>query len=73
MDCPVCTQEVKNLTPLTYKGLVVGCPRCGAYWIMASALGALQGLRTEQRLTVLQRAKDVTSTRSWPTINNACF
>jgi len=73
MDCPVCTQEVKNLTPPTYKGVVVGCPRCGIYRIMASAVGALIRLRTEQRLAALKRARDVTSAMSWPTITNACF
>jgi DNA-directed RNA polymerase subunit RPC12/RpoP len=59
MDCLVCTQEVKDLTPLTYKGLVVGCPRCGIYRIMQSAVAALRRLRTEQRLAALQRAKDL--------------
>jgi DNA-directed RNA polymerase subunit RPC12/RpoP len=73
MDCPICTQEVKDLTPLTYKGLVVGCPRCGIYRIMQSAVAALRRVKTEQRLAALQRAKDFTSTKSWPTISNACL
>lgn len=73
MDCPVCRHEVKNITPTKYKGLVLACPRCGIYRIMASAVGVLGRLRVDQRLAALHRAKDVTSPKSWPTISNACF
>jgi hypothetical protein len=71
MDCPVCRAEVENLTPPTYKGLVVGCPRCGLYRVMASAVAALPRLGVEERLAVLQRARKMASAISWPTISGA--
>ena len=73
MDCAICTQEVKDLTPLTYKGLVVACPQCGIYRIMRSALVTLPTLRVEKRLEALDKAKTFTSSRAWPTISNACL
>jgi hypothetical protein len=73
MDCPVCRAEVENLTPAGYKGLVVECPRCGVYRIMESAVAALPRLGVEERLAALQRARKMSSAKSWPTINGACF
>ena len=73
MECPVCIARVENLTPPTYKGLVVACPRCGVFRIMASSVLALSALKIERRLAVLQRAKNCSSTKSWPTISGACF
>jgi DNA-directed RNA polymerase subunit RPC12/RpoP len=66
MDCPVCTQEVKDLTPLTYKGLVVGCPRCGIYRIMRSALVTLPTLRVEKRLEALDKPEQMLKFRLVP-------
>jgi predicted RNA-binding Zn-ribbon protein involved in translation (DUF1610 family) len=42
MHCPVCVSESTNLTPPTYEGLVIGCPRCGKYRIMRAALADLR-------------------------------
>jgi hypothetical protein len=67
MDCPICTRVVLNLTPPTYDGLVVGCPRCGQYRIMQSALPELMTLQIEGRLVALRKAKSSAS-QSWPTI-----
>jgi hypothetical protein len=73
MDCPACRAEVENLTPPSYKGLVVGCPRCGVYRVMESAVAALPRLDIEERLAALQRARKMSSAKSWPTISGACF
>jgi hypothetical protein len=73
MDCPVCKAEVEDLTPVSYKGLVVGCPRCGVYRVMESAVAALPRLGVEERMAALQRARKMSSAQSWPTISGACL
>jgi hypothetical protein len=72
MDCPICRSEVKNLTPPLYRGLVVGCTKCGAYRIAKSILDALVKLEIDKRLGALQKAKAIGS-NGWPTINRACL
>jgi hypothetical protein len=72
MDCPVCAREALNLTPPTYDGRVIGCPRCGKYRIMRSALFELQGTQIEDREAALRHAKSLAS-KSWPTITRACL
>jgi hypothetical protein len=73
MDCPICLAKGENITPVTYKGLVVSCPSCGAFRITKNALSAFPNLRVEKRLEALDKAKMYTSPRAWPTISNACF
>ena len=71
MHCPVCVSESTNLTPPTYDGLVIGCPRCGKYRIMRAALADLRSSRIEDRKTALRYARSYAS-KSWPTITRAC-
>jgi hydrogenase maturation factor HypF (carbamoyltransferase family) len=73
MECPICLAEARNLTPRTYQGLIVGCPRCGVYRVMKAAIGALPRLKVEKRLEALTKAKIYTSPKAWPTISNACL
>ena len=73
MECPICLAEARNLTPRTYQGLIVGCPRCGAYRVMKAAIGTLPQLKVERRLEALTKAKIYTSPKSWPTISKACL
>ena len=72
MHCPVCVSESTNLTPPTYDGLVIGCPRCGKYRIMRAALADLRSSRIEDRKTALRYARSYAS-KSWPTITRACL
>ena len=71
MDCPVCLSQREDLTPPTYRGQVVVCPRCGGYRITIDALGVLTKLNIDRRLEALHNAKRVTLSRSWPTIDKA--
>ena len=73
MECPICLAEARNLTPRTYQGLIVGCPRCGVYRVMKAAIGALPKLKVEKRLEALTKAKIYTSPKAWPTISKACL
>ena len=73
IECPICRAEARNLTPITYQGLIVGCPRCGAYRIMKGAISSLPQLKVEKRLAALTKAKIFTSPKAWPTISKACL
>lgn len=73
MDCPICLAEGENLTPATYKGVVVRCGRCGVFRITKNALVAFSKLKVEGRLEALGKAKAQTFPKAWPTISNACF
>jgi hypothetical protein len=72
MDCPVCAGEAMDLTPPTYDGLVIGCPRCGKYRVMRSALPDLRSAQIEDREAALRHAKSFAS-KSWPTISRTCL
>ena len=48
MQCPVCAAQAKNLTPATYDGVVVGCPRCGDYQITGTIFDKLLRLGAEE-------------------------
>ena len=56
MECPVCLDEGKDLTPAPYKGLVVSCRRCGFFRITKGALLALTNLKVERRFEALEQA-----------------
>jgi DNA-directed RNA polymerase subunit RPC12/RpoP len=73
MDCPICTREVRNVTPLIYSGVVIECPRCGGVRIMASVLHDLRALGIDERLAALRKAKAQGSKTTWPTISRACL
>lgn len=73
IDCPICTNEVMNLTPRNYKGLVVECSRCGIYRVMEPAVVPLHSLKAQQRLAALAMAKKQASGNSVPTISSACL
>jgi hypothetical protein len=73
MECPVCNGNVEDLTPGSYRGLVVGCGRCGVYRVMQSCVTILRGLKIEQRIAALQKAKKLASCKSIPTISRACL
>lgn len=68
MQCPICSQEARNLTPNTLDGVVVGCDRCGDYRIAGSAFYELTTLRPDRRAAVLAAAK-LASHSGWPMIN----
>jgi hypothetical protein len=73
MECPVCRGNVEDLTPGRYKGLVLACRRCGVYRVMESSVAILPTLKVEKRLAALQRAKELASRKSLPTISRACL
>jgi DNA-directed RNA polymerase subunit RPC12/RpoP len=73
MDCPICTREVRNVTPPIYTGVVIECPRCGGLRIMASVLDDLRALGIDDRLVALRKAKAQSSKTAWPTISRACL
>lgn len=67
MQCPVCGDHARNLTPNTLEGVVVGCGRCGDYRVAGDALHPLMGLPPEERTAVLDAAKAV-SKAGWPIV-----
>jgi hypothetical protein len=73
MQCPVCAAQAKNLTPSTYDGVVVGCPRCGDYQITSTVFDKLLRLGAEERADALQKAKQHVSLGARPTISTSCF
>jgi len=73
MQCPVCIAQAKNLTPSTYDGVVVGCPRCGDYQVTGTVFDKLLRLEAEERAEALQRARQRVSPGARPTINSTCF
>jgi hypothetical protein len=73
MECLVCRGNVEGLTPVSYKGLVVACRRCGVYRVMRSSVTSLCALKVEQRLAALDKAKKFASRKSFPTISIACL
>src|SRR6478735_10932556 len=72
MDCPICVTEAMDLTPPSYDGLVIGCPKCGKYRIMRSVLTDLRHTEIEDRVAALGCAISYSS-KSWPTISRACL
>ena len=44
MNCPICPHQGRNLTPPSYEGAVIDCPRCGSFRIMPAALDKLNKL-----------------------------
>jgi hypothetical protein len=72
MDCPICLREAKNVTPPTYRGVVVECPRCGIYRVTQDAIAALRTLRVDERLMAFRKAKMLLSSRT-PTITSGCL
>ena len=73
MQCPVCAAQAKNLTPGTYDGVIVGCPRCGDYQITGTVFDKLLRLGAEERVEALQRAKQRATPGARPTISTTCF
>lgn len=73
MDCPVCLAQGENLTPRTYKGVVVRCQCCGVFRITKNALVAFSKLKAERRLQALVDAKTYTFRKAWPTISSTCL
>jgi hypothetical protein len=65
MQCPVCRDQARNLTPNTLDGVVVGCDRCGDYRVAGDALHPLLRLAPEKRAAVLEAAK-AASQAGWP-------
>jgi hypothetical protein len=72
MDCPLCLSHAKNLTPPGYRGLVIACPRCGAFRVTENAVAPLASLKVEDRLAALERAKMVMSS-TVPTVSSGCL
>jgi hypothetical protein len=73
MDCPICLREACELISRGYKGMVVGCTRCGGFRITSSALGVIVKLPIQSRLAALEMARWFKMPRAWPTINCACL
>jgi hypothetical protein len=73
MQCPVCAAQAKNLIPVTYDGVVVGCPGCGDYQVTGTVFNKLLRLAPEHRTEALQKAKERTSPGARPTISTTCF
>jgi hypothetical protein len=73
MQCPVCAAQASNLTPATYDGVVVGCPRCGDYQITGTVFNQLLRLGADERAEALERAKRGVSQGARPTISTTCF
>src|SRR5262245_10059815 len=59
MDCPVCFNDAKDVSPSTYRGLVVECPRCGLYRLTRGAIAGLVSLNAQERMAALRIAKMV--------------
>jgi len=72
MDCPICLKVAKNVTPPTYRGLVVDCPRCRVYRVTPDAIAALGSLKGDERFLALRKAKVLLAGRT-PTITTGCL
>jgi hypothetical protein len=64
MDCPVCGADAQDITSQTFDGRSVRCKSCGVYDISGTVydLGTLRKLKPEERLFVLNKAKQF----AWP-------
>jgi hypothetical protein len=69
----MCTAQAKNLTPNTYDGVVIGCPRCGDYQITGTVFDQLLRLAVAERTKALQRAIERASPGARPTISTTCL
>jgi hypothetical protein len=72
MQCPVCSQPAKNLTPNTLDGVVVGCDHCGDYRVHGGAFYDLLQLDASRRSAALEAAK-LASRGGWPMLNASCL
>ena len=71
MQCPVCSRQAKNLTPNTFRDVMVGCDKCGGYRIAGGAYHELMRLELESRAAALETAK-LASRHGWPIIDRSC-
>ena len=71
MQCPVCSHQAKNLTPETFRDVMVGCDNCGHYRISGGAYHGLMRLELGRRAAALASAK-LGSRHGWPMIDASC-
>ena len=73
MNCLVCAEAARDLTPPNFDGCIVGCERCGNYEVIGSAWNRFQNASQQERSAALTNAALLKGHARCPTIKDISF